>query len=216
MGFQTGKYSHRGFTEEIPPALLVFLPLQMFKKKKKLRLQIFNQLSGSPRVIRGQTKSQRVGLLHMTWREIRNDISPQSSRLLAVLSSADWLVCFAYFNPVQDSHNLPRGGSSSTDKRYSLLAPSFLWTMCFRTTRLVLTASMCICARMQFFRVSLHDLQSYVKKVMLICFSYRKVDVARTHGWKAGFECNFVTIVIVWGCLRPKRPPKKTPKTKIH
>lgn len=130
----------------------------------KLRLQIFNHLSGSPRVIRGQTKSQRVGLLHMTWREIRNDMSPQSSRVLAVLSSADWLVCFAYFNPVQDSHTLPRGGSSSADKRYSLLAPSFLWTVCFRTTRLILTASLCICARMQFFRASLHDLQSNAKK----------------------------------------------------
>lgn len=115
MLLQTGKSGHRrGFTGEIGLALLVFLPLEMFVFLKiKIRLQIFNQLSGSPHTIRGKTKPQGMGLLYITWREIRNDTSPQSSRVLAVLSSADWFVCLAYLNPVQRSHNLPRGGSSS-------------------------------------------------------------------------------------------------------
>ena len=64
----------------------------------KTRLQIFNQLSGPPRVIPGQTKPQRVGPLYITWQEMRNDVSPLSSGGLAVLSSTDWFVCFSYLN----------------------------------------------------------------------------------------------------------------------
>lgn len=62
----------------------------------RIRLQMFNRLSGSPRVIQGQTVNLPGVRLPTAWRGIRKDMSPQRSGLF---SPADWLVWFAYVNP---------------------------------------------------------------------------------------------------------------------
>lgn len=91
--FQTGKGDYFNFTAVSLTLSSVTATGNVFMK---IRLQIFSQLSGSPRVIWGQT----VNLPGVFLCNLTCNLKWQWS---GVFSSADWLVWFAYMNPEQDA-----------------------------------------------------------------------------------------------------------------